>query len=343
MSLRKLFFHLIPSLFVATLGFAQDTVVLNNGDILTGKILEQTTEHIYFKSTAFGSVSLNPRDVAEIRIHVEELGEIAVPAEAIAPAEVVAKPVEQPKVAKKAAAPKGNLKQTEKKKKQWSGQAGLAIALRESNTLRRRGDTLVEKDEEYESYRVYGNVKWKGEQNKLDWNWTYRYSQTDIRKNDDFLNLTQNYQYDFSKKYYGAAKSLYQRDFRRGIENEYLQTAQVGVKWFDQPKFKFSTSVGAGYHSYERLQNVYSDANTKFVVEEALRWQMINSLTLFQKYSHLGNLENYHFVFTSGLENKLIRDVFLRLEYRLDRDTEVNYDDSGYYDKALLTSLLYKF
>ena len=127
------------------------------------------------------------------------------------------------------------------------------------------------------------------------------------------------------------------------MENEFLQTAEMGINWFKRPKFQFSTSAGAGYHTYERLQNVYSDSNTKFILDESIRWQMINSLTLFQKYTHLGNLEQYHFVFTSGLENKLIRDVFLRLEYRLDRDTEVNYNDKGYYDKALLTSLLYKF
>jgi hypothetical protein len=341
MTFRKIRFHLIPLLFAAAIGYAQDTVVLNNGDILTGKILEQTADHIYFKSTAFGSVSLNPKDIAEIRINIEELGEFTVPTEVISPDKPVVESPVVPKVAKKTHSPKAKTKAT--KMKQWSGQAGLAVALRESNTLRRQGDKLVEKDEEFESYRVYGNVKWKGEINKLDWNWTYRYSRTDVRVNDDFLNLTQNYQHDFSKKYYAAAKSLYQRDFRRGIENEYLQTAELGVKWFESPKFKFSTSVGAGYHNYERLQNKYSDAKTKFILEESIRWQMINSLTLFQKYSHLGDVKDYHFVFTSGLENKLIRDVFLRLEYRLDRDTEVNYDDKSYYDKALLTSLLYKF
>ncbi len=312
--------------------------MLNNGDVLTGTILEQTTEHVYFKSSAFGSVSLNPRDIAEIRIQLEELGEVAIPSEPVEKTNNV------PLVASKPKPPKNNPKETDiKKKKQWSGQAGLAVALRESNTLRRNGDNLIEKDEEFESYRVYGNVKWKGVQNKLDWNWNYRYSKTDVRKNDDFLNLTQNYQHDFTKKYFGVAKSLYQRDFRRGIENEYLQTAQLGIKWFKNPKFKFSTSIGAGYHTYERLEDVYSDAKTKFILEESIRWQMIDSLTLFQKYSHLGDLDTFHFVFTSGLENKLIRDVFLRLEYRLDRDTEVNYDDRGYYDKALLTSLLYKF
>lgn len=340
MTNRKIIFHLIPALFAATLGFAQDTLVLNNGDILTGTILKQTTESVYFKSSAFGSVSLDTKDIAEIRISTEELGEILVPAEAISPPE----PEEPQIVPVEIAKENPNLQPSENlKKKQWSGQAGLAIAMRESNTLRRSGDTLAENDEKFESYRLYGNVNWKGKQNNLDWNWTYRYSRTDVRKNDDFLNLTQNYQHDFSNTYYAASKSLYQRDFRRGIENEVLQTAELGIKWFDRAKFQLSTSAGAGYHAYERLESIYSDANTKFILDQSMRWQMINSLTLFQKYAHLGDLDKYHFIFTAGLENKLIRDVFLRLEYRLDRDTEINYNDKGYYDKALLTSLLYKF
>ncbi len=89
--------------------------------------------------------------------------------------------------------------------------------------------------------------------------------------------------------------------------------------------------------------NPEKTSEPKFIFDESLEWTLVNSLTLFQKYTHLGDLENYHFIFSSGLENKLIRDLFLRLEYRIDSDTETAYDDNGYYDKALLTSLLYKF
>lgn len=337
--MKKLLSVFIPSLLIACSTLAQDTVVLHNGDILTGKILKQDAESVYFRSSAFGSVSLRTADISEIRIHTPGLGEITVPSDAMVEQKQEKAPTE--KIVKKAPAAKKN--PVAKKKDPWSGQAGLAVAMRESNTLRRSGDTLREKNEEFESYRVYGNINWKGEQNRLRWDWTYRYSRTDIRKNDDYLNVTQKYQHDFSPKYYASTKTLYQRDFRRGIEHEYLQTAELGIKWFDTPKFKFSTSAGGGYHKYERLKDIYSDANAKFILDESIRWQMINSLTLFQKYTHLGSLDKYHLVFTTGLENKLIRDVFLRMEYRLDRDTEVDYDDRGYYDKALLTSLLYKF
>ena len=144
---------------------------------------------------------------------------------------------------------------------------------------------------------------------------------------------------------------MYQQDYRREIEHEYLQTAEMGIKWVSLKNFNLSTSIGGGYHRYDRItynhatnaDEVVTRNQPKFIFDESLRWQIISSLTLIQKYTHLGDLTDYHFVFTAGLENKLIRDVFLRLEYRLDRDTEVFYDDRGYYDKALLTSVLYKF
>ncbi len=338
--MRHTFLSLAILVLTAAWTSAQDTVLLANGDVLTGTIIKQDSERVYFRSAAFGTVSLSTRDIAEIRIHAPEVGEITVPSSALADTP----PPEPLPTVEVQAKPKADEVPAKEEKSRWSGQTGLAIAMRESNTLRRQGDNLKETDQQFETYRVYGNLKWEGEQNTLRWDWTYRYSRTDLRKDDDYFNVTQNYQYDLSKQYYTACKTLYQQDFRRGIEHEYLQTAEVGVNWFNQPpNLELSTSVGGGYHKYERVDQAYSDANAKFILEEALRWQMVNSLTLFQKYSHLGNLEKYHMLFTAGLENKLVRDVFLRVEYRLDRDTDVDYYDKSYYDKALLTSVLYKF
>ncbi len=343
------------ALFLATAtGFAADTIVLKNGDVLTGTILKQTSDAVYFKSSAFGSVSVNTRDIAELRIRAEELGEITVPATALEPATPEPEKVVAPQVARQNATTPPQAKKEPKKMKQWTGQAGLAIAMRESNTLRRSGDKVVEKQESFESYRLYGNVNWKSEseRNDLRWDWTYRYSSSDIRKTDDFMNLTQKYKHTFvDNNYFASAKTVFQRDYRRKIESEFLQTAEMGIKWFNRPKLQLSTSAGGGYHTYERLVYNGSTGNNdqmvvsqpKFIFDQSLRWQMVNSLTLIQKYTHLGDLTNYHFLFSAGVENKLVRDLFLRVEYRLDRDTEVSYDDRGYYDKALLTSVLYKF
>jgi len=351
--MKRTLFHLLIATFATTTVLAQDTIVFKNGDTLTGTILKQDRLHVHFKSPAFGSVSLNTRDIQEIRIKSPETGELAVPVEAppaqAAPAAVPkAKPAKTaapvpaaPQVARKTPAPK-----PKKKKKRWTGQAGMEVAMREKNTTRLSNGTIIGRTESYETYRVYGHLNWKGDRNNLRWNWTYRYSQDETRTRDDYFNVTQKYNHSFSKGfYYAEAKTVYQRDYNRQIENEYLQTAEIGRKWFDRPKFSFSTSLGGGYHQFDRIiaGAEVTTQEPKFIIDQAIRWQMINSLTLFQKYTHLGDLEQYHFIFTAGLENKLIRDVFLRLEYRLDRDTEVSYDDKGYYDKALRTSLLYKF
>lgn len=330
-------------LALAGFAFAQDTILLNNGDILTGKILQQNVDSIYFKSSAFGSVSLQTKDIREIRVETEALGEGIVPADTVTVAPAPPAALDPSRFVGPLPALSGP-DETAKESK-WTGQAGLSIAMRESTQYDMNGETGAD---EFETYRVYGNVDWKSEQNTLRWDWTYRYTRDEIRTQDDYLNLTQQYSHDFSKSYFTTAKTMYQRDYRRRIENEFLQTAELGIKWFDADTFKFSTSAGGGYHAYDRNHKNGDDETLsieepKFIFDQALRWQVTDPLTLIQKYTHLGNLTNYHFVFMAGLENKLIRDLFLRIEYRLDRDTEVFYNDRGYYDKALLTSLLYKF
>ena len=332
MDMKKILFHLLIATFAATPAFAEDTVVFKNGDTLTGIILEQDAETMLFESEVLGSVSLNVREIAEIRTATEKLDEMVDSVEtAAAPESAAPAPEPAPKAAAAPAPPP-------KKKNPWSGQAGLAIALREKTSSNSSG---TYRTEQYETYSIYGNINWKGKKNGFKWSWNYRYSEDETKIRDNFFNITQKYNHNLKDGYYAEAKTVYQRDYNRNIDNEYLQTAEIGKKWFQRPKFKFSTSVGAGYHQYDRGD--VSTRKPEFIFDESLEWKMINSLTLFQKYTHLGDFEKYHLIFTSGLENKLIRDVFLRLEYRLDRDTETSYDDKGYYDKVLLTSLLYKF
>lgn len=325
---------------IALSATAQDTVLLKNGDILSGEILKETDEHVYFRSSAFGAVSLQTKDIEEVRFQTEEHGEVVSypeTAETTDQTSEVAKPSE-------AAAP-GPPPQPkpEKAESKWSGQAGLAIAMRESTKHNATGTAGTDK---YETYRFYGNMGWKSRKNKLKWDWTYRYSRDEYEKQDDYLNITQHYTHDFRESYYATAKTMYQQDYRRRIEHEYLQTAEMGVKWISLPDFELSTSAGGGYHKYNRdtnNSNTSPDEEITIFFDESMRWKIINSLTLIQKYTHLGDLTDYHFVFTAGLENKLIHDVFLRMEYRLDRDTGVSDNENGYNDKALLASLLYKF
>lgn len=374
--------HFLIAIIATASAFADDTVVFKNGDVLTGTILQQDAEHVQFQSEAFGSVSLNVADIAELRKESPEQTGAAVPTEAPTPqpeptpnpesatqeavdlsklysdlfsSETASQTASTPEPAT-ATEPQTAVAQAPstpppaapppaavplKAPSKWTGQAGLAIAMREKTYSNSAG---VYKEEKFETYRLYGHVNWKGKKNNLNWNWNYRYSEDEDRIRDDYFNITQKYNHTLKGGYYAEAKTVYQRDYNRRIDNEYLQTAEMGKKWFQNPRFKFSTSIGGGYHAYERTKSEPTTVSEpKFIFDESLEWMLVNSLTLFQKYTHLGSLENYHFVFSSGLENKLIRELFLRLEYRIDNDTDTTYHDNGYYDKAFLTSLLYKF
>lgn len=356
--MKQLSLHLLIASIAAATAFAQDTIVFKNGDVLTGTILKQDAKHVQFTSESFGAVNLNTSDIAEIRTK-------AAPAAQTAEMQPEAAPTEEPVNEKEAATPeaqstvelleqmaeaarKATLQQASTAKtkpkapSKWTGQAGVSIAMREKTDSNTTG---VYKEEEFKTYRLYGHINWKGEKNNLKWNWTYRYSEDEAKKRDDYFNVTQKYNHTLKGGYYAEAKTVYQYDYNRNIDNEFLQTAEIGKKWFQQSRFKISTSIGGGYHAYQR--NLPGEttriSEPKFIFDETLTWKLISSLELFQKYTHLGDFDEYHFIFSSGLENTLIRDLFLRLEYRIDRDTDTAYDDKGYYDKALLTSLLYKF
>lgn len=320
---------LIFTLFAAVCVSAEDAVLFRNGDIIKGTILAQDAESISFSSPRLGTVRLMRADIEEIRAAEPQPDASGQPGRPAAP------PPTEP-----ASPPPADT--TVREIDRWSGQAGLALAMRENSDSNQSGTYRTEK---FSTYRVYGNINWKGDRNNLAWDWTYRYSEDETRKRDDYLNITQRYKRDFLECCYAEARTVYQQDYNRSIDNEFLQTAEIGRKWFDTSRLKFSTSVGGGYHQYQRSTAADADriSEPKLIFDESLEWKLINTLTLFQKYTHLGDLERYHLVFSTGLENKLIMELFLRMEYRLDRDTDTSYDDKGYYDKALLASLLYKF
>ena len=46
---------------------------------------------------------------------------------------------------------------------------------------------------------------------------------------------------------------MYQTDFRRAIEHEYLQTAEVGIDWKKTEKFQSQHPWGSHIIKYERL------------------------------------------------------------------------------------------
>lgn len=307
--MKKIPFQIIlcSTLLIALRSVAQDQLVFPNGDVVTGKIIQQDEEQIKFKSDTLGDISVKPDQIVTIRLGSDS--------------DTSAEP------------PQNNLNQ-------WSGKVGVTLAIRESDRLDSATQSLLR--DQFETYRLFGSLKRKWQISSLGWDWNYRYSQKNNDLNDEYLNITQQYRHDLSPKYFATSKTMYEQDYRRDIEHEYLQSAELGIKWWETKKLNLRSSVGGAYHQYER-----SDGKTeagRLILDQSLRWQTIEALTLFGSWTHLGGVEEYHSVLSAGLENKMLYSLFLRMEYRMEHDTEAHYSNNeNYTDRSLLTSLLYKF
>ncbi len=317
---------------------AQDIFLLKSGDRITGTVLVRTNETVHVQTSAFGVLQ-----IAENLI--ESISRKDTPPVGVSP------PTSRPVVPPPGKRPSPAIKK-KGGKSPWSGQVSAAISARESNTLRRRGSGTIEQERLIDDYRVKGHLLHTGVRDEFRWSAQYRLYRTDARTIDDLISIAQEYKRLFPQHgFFASSKSMYQQDYRRGIDHEFLQTAEIGINWLKHKKLKFSTSSGAAYHKYIRTVAA-SDVNgsasrdvelPKFVFSESFRWEMIDSLALLQKYDHQGDFSSYQLGFSVGLENRLVKNLFVRLEYKIEEDTEVSYDDRAYYNRSILTSFVFKF
>ena len=308
-------------LVMCSLSVVAETIVFRNGDKLSGQITAESTTNVTFQTPAFGSVNLDRNAIAEI---------LADPPSA-----------KQSSPPPKTGGPAGGGK--------WSGDTSISITFQESSNLDENGQiTDVYK---WEYYNLGASLQWKSGKNLFDWSSRYRYTQRNEDLRDDYFNLTQIYSYNFSPTYYARIKTLYQEDYRRKIEHEQLQTAELGINWINTEKLKLATSAGAAYHSYTRTDRAIPTGDTKppsfsggkFSFDQSFRWQANGTVALFEQFTHLGDLTAYHRFFKGGIESKLVKNLILQLAYSIERETDLSYDDRSYYDTKMLTSLRYKF
>ncbi|MFL2876536.1 MAG: DUF481 domain-containing protein [Pontiellaceae bacterium] len=294
-----------------------ETVLFKNGDRINATSVEQTNDLLRITSERFGTILIAENEL-----------------QPTPPPPAKKSPPNQP---------------TPKKTSTWSGQISASQTSRDLNTIQQRNDIIAERKQKLKDTRIQLRLNYVKSNHEFNWDAKHRYYYRD-RKIDDQYTLTQIYKRNIPlKKYYTSFKSMYQTDFRRAIEHEYLQTAEVGIDWKKTEKFSISTSVGIAYHKYKRSilsnnENITQNVELpKAVFNEKLRWQLIDDLTLVQSYSHQGDFDNYQFNFSGGIENRLIKDLFIKIEYKIEEDTEVNYDDKGFYNRSLIVSLLQKF
>ncbi|WP_052880765.1 DUF481 domain-containing protein [Kiritimatiella glycovorans] len=298
-----------------------DVLVLKNGDRLKGQFVKKDAGVIHFRSGMLGLLQVPQAKVRNV---------------------IRPKPEPKPKPQAKKAPPK-----PEKKfewRKYFSGRLGGGYTLRDSDYEQRQGasSNVRRIKREDEIFRLYGNVDFDYKNEHLKWDLNYRYMEQDDLRRIDFLELSQLYRHDVGKKWFLQEETSYHRDFQRLVDREIWQTVGIGYRFLDQPRFKLLVAIGPAYQNLEQ-EDVGSTERMLFAVDQNLDWRTEkNQLRFFEQLEVRANSDRRLITARAGVDNRMVQNLFLRLEYRYDYDSIVNLEDP-FLRKMLITSVNYRF
>lgn len=308
--------------------FGNTVVVLSNGDRLKGAVVREEGATIHFRSDVLGELTLKKNQVKQIiRPAAQNAPAPAKPAAEKAPA-----PKPPPAKAAKAAP---------KKPKRWSGNVGVALNTQHAEYERRTGAGLRRQERDTDYLRLTARVGWDRDEHHLDWNVSYVYSLLNERKNNDLYSLSQQYRYDLTDRWFGQSETSYEHDYLRVLSAELEQFTGIGWVAVTEPTFNLELVPGVSY--YYRDQ---ADERTEGVVpgfQQNLTSKVSKQLTLFQGFNYSGFSDQYYYAFNAGLDNRLVKNLFLRLEYKYEVDAYVDEGNDPFIQRQLISSIHYRF
>jgi hypothetical protein len=323
--------HLKVVLCWAAVVFAANgntTLVLSNGDRLKGSLIREKDGRVHFDSDILGEVKLQKDQIKEM-IPVSERK----------------KKAKQPivSIAKATSSGRSEAKPTPKPKKNWSGNVGLSMNKRHAEYERRSrsGSALRRYEKDSEQLRLSAKLKWDKERHHLEWNGNYAYSQSEKNKNNDLHDWTQRYRYDLGASWFGQSETSYERNYVRILEREIQQS--VGLGWYPVKTPKLTIDLVPGVNYYYRNQAGEQSEGVLPILQQSLISKLNKSLSFFQKFSYIGSSDEYYYKFNIGLDNRLVKNLFLRFEYRYEIDAQVEDNADPFIQRQVLSSFQYRF
>lgn len=358
--LRVLLITILTTVFVQA-----DTVTLASGEVIIGKVLEESETHLTLQSTLLGEISI---EKSKIQSHIkpkplnpEALAKpepkSPAPAKEIAKAEPKpepdaepkAKPEPEPEPAKEAEPVALSPKEQRKAKrlerkdrpKNWSGE--IAASLRHKDTERENNSSKRIVDEVHSN--VSGKLKLTLPKSQFDWNARYRYKTVD--RGDTRGRFTDDDNYSFSQAYKrDLRKSLFLESFttyRRNIDLfqiiEYRQSLGIGWEFINKPKLKMDLTTFGGWQWLEDQDGLTDDRFTPSFTHKT-QYKPTKTFTVSQNFEFVGFGDEYSTKLRLSAEQQFIGNIFLRLRYERFFD---DYTREIATIEQTITELVYKF
>jgi putative salt-induced outer membrane protein YdiY len=323
--MRRIFF--ISVLLTGFLSAEADSVlVLSNGDRLKGTVIREENGTVHFSSDVLGKMTLQKNQVKEII-------DPSAKAKPAPPKSAPPKAAAAPAVKKAQALPK--------KPKRWSGNAGVALHTRHAEYERRAGSNLRRHERDTDYLRLTGKVKWDKERHHLEWNASYVYSMLNEKKDTDLYNWSQRYRCDLTDDWFGQSETSYEHNYLRILSKEIQQFTGIGWRPVKEPLLTLDLVPGVNYYYRDQTGEQTEGVTPGF--RQNLTSKISKDLTLFQGFSYTGYDERYYYKFNAGLNNRLVKNLSLRVEYQYEVDANVKEGTDPFTQRQLVSSIQYRF
>jgi len=315
---------LLGCLVVISSPLAADQVVLKNGDRITGKIVAVGDGVLTLKGDQVGQVKIAMKDIATfasdspLEIHLQDgtvLNQPVVAADADRFA-IAEGPALRPQTF--SLADVASINPPPKPEPKWTGSVSGAVSSTHGNT-------------KAEAITASVNVVRRSEKDRTTAAADYGRSEQRNRTTgeddttEDWWRARAQYDYFFSKKFFGFGNIRYERDAIADLDRRVVVGGGGGYQWIENAKTSFSTNLGLA-SLYEKFDNA-TDSNSQislqagYNVDHRIRdgLRFVHDLTY---YPSLEQFSDYYLTTTGELRASLTKSMFANFKVIF------NYDES---------------
>jgi putative salt-induced outer membrane protein YdiY len=289
-----------------------DQVYLKNGDRLTGTIASLTDGKMLLNSELSGPVTIELKNVRTfssdqpLEIHLKDGTVLHQPVEAAEPNEFTIKggtPLQSQPVPLAAVA---SINPPPVPKAKWTGSVSGAAGVTTGNTKANSitGSASLARRTEQDRITAGGDIA-KSSQTDRDTG--------ESRTSEDWWRLRGQYDYFFTKKFFGFGNGRYEMDDIARLDRRVVVGGGVGYQWIENDATAFSTNLGLA-SLFEKFDNVAESSNQlslqagyNFNQRLGKNTRFLNDLTI---YPSLEEFSDYFLTSTAELRASLTKAMF---------------------------------
>ncbi|HON89930.1 MAG TPA: DUF481 domain-containing protein [Sedimentisphaerales bacterium] len=315
---------LLTCLVVLSSPLAADQVVLKNGDRITGKIVTVGDGVLTFNGDQVGQITIAMKDIATfasdspLEIHLKDgtvLNQPVVAADADRFA-ITEGPSLRPQTF--SLADVTSINPPPKPQPKWTGSISGAVSSTHGNTKAEAVSASVNVVRRSEKDRTtaaadYGRTEQRNRATKED------------ETTEDWWRARAQYDYFFSKKFFGFGNIRYERDAIADLDRRVVVGGGGGYQWIENARTSFSTNLGLAslYEKFDTANDSNSEIslqvgyNLDHRIRDGLRF--VHDLTY---YPSLEQFSDYYLTTTGELRASLTKSMFANFKVIF------NYDES---------------